>query len=492
MKTPLIWCIGAIDSSGGAGLHADIRAATSLSVHSALITTAITVQSHAEVDDSDVVNSAVLEQTMQLLGSERMPDAVKIGVVASDEQARVIHDCLQAIKQTHADVSVIWDPVFTSSSGGKLSQLTGTGIHYILSVSDLITPNIHESALLAGTVIEDDDELQQAIVRLTDRYPLNVLVTGGHHHVQNPPVDILFSRGNHIRYQHRERLSGDVRGSGCTLATAIASARAKGYPLEDAVCIACAYVQEQWQNPFQLSPGTSVFGNGDWPADIHYFPQVHFKNDDAVSQALSFPHLTDPTPGLYPVVDSAAWIAKLLPTGVRMIQLRIKSKPDARLRAEISNAISLCRDHHCQLFINDHWQLAIELGAYGVHLGQEDLATADLKAIQQAGLRLGISTHGYSEICRAVTFQPSYIALGHIFPTTTKDMPSTPQGLDRLRKYAELLQHIPTVAIGGISQERAKAVSRCGVDAVAVVTAITEAADPGASVNALQREITDA
>ncbi|WP_293134022.1 thiamine phosphate synthase, partial [Moritella sp.] len=123
------------------------------------------------------------------------------------------------------------------------------------------------------------------------------------------------------------------------------------------------------------------------------------------------------------------------------------------------------------------WQLAIEHGAYGVHLGQEDMLIADFVAIKKAGLKLGLSTHGYYEILRAHQIKPSYIALGHIYPTVTKDMPSKPQGLQRLQRYADLMQDYPLVAIGGISIARAPLVAATGVGSVAVVTAITRADD---------------
>jgi len=139
------------------------------------------------------------------------------------------------------------------------------------------------------------------------------------------------------------------------------------------------------------------------------------------------------------------------------------------------------------LFIDDYWQLAIKHHAYGVHLGQEDIEQADLSLIADAGLRLGLSTHGYYELLRAKQLQPSYIALGHIFPTKTKDMCSDPQGITRLKKYVDLLKGIPTVAIGGINLQRAPAVQATGVGSIAVVTAITQAADPQAAVNALSK-----
>ncbi|KOC87471.1 thiamine phosphate synthase [Winslowiella iniecta] len=181
--------------------------------------------------------------------------------------------------------------------------------------------------------------------------------------------------------------------------------------------------------------------------------------------------------GLYPVVDTVEWIARLLDAGVRTLQLRIKDQPDEAAEPAIAEAIALGKRYRARLFINDYWQLAIKHNAYGVHLGQEDLDVADLAAIRDAGLRLGLSTHDDAELERALAVRPSYIALGHIFPTQTKDMPSAPQGLLELKRHIRRLGDISTVAIGGISIARAPEVLACGVGSIAVVSAITQAAD---------------
>ncbi|EPR9026635.1 thiamine phosphate synthase [Cronobacter dublinensis] len=181
--------------------------------------------------------------------------------------------------------------------------------------------------------------------------------------------------------------------------------------------------------------------------------------------------------GLYPVVDSVEWITRLLEAGVRTLQLRIKDKTDADVEADVRAAIDLGKRYHARLFINDYWRLAIKHQAYGVHLGQEDLQTADLNAIRAAGLRLGVSTHDDMEIDVALAVRPSYIALGHVFPTQTKQMPSAPQGLAQLAAHVQRLGDYPAVAIGGISLARAPAVLETGVGSIAVVSAITQAAD---------------
>ena len=180
----------------------------------------------------------------------------------------------------------------------------------------------------------------------------------------------------------------------------------------------------------------------------------------------------------YVIVDSAAWIARLLPCGVRLVQLRIKDQPDANVRAEIKEAKALCERHGAQLVVNDYWQLAIDTGCTFIHLGQGDLDTADLAAIRRAGVRFGISTHDEAELFRALETEPDYIALGPIYPTILKAMAFPPQGLPRLKVWKTKIGKLPLVGIGGITLERAAGVLEAGADSAAVVTDITRNADP--------------
>ena len=193
--------------------------------------------------------------------------------------------------------------------------------------------------------------------------------------------------------------------------------------------------------------------------------------------------------GLYPVVDSVDWIARLLDWGVSTLQLRIKDPQATDLEQQIQQAIELGRRYQARLFINDYWQLAIKHGAYGVHLGQEDIQTADLDALRQAGLRLGISTHDAAELAEALALKPSYVALGHIFPTQTKEMPSQPQGLINLAAAVKQAGSTPTVAIGGISEDRVVDILATGVGSVALVSAITKAADPEQATKRLLQQV---
>jgi thiamine-phosphate pyrophosphorylase len=186
----------------------------------------------------------------------------------------------------------------------------------------------------------------------------------------------------------------------------------------------------------------------------------------------------------YLIVDSAAWVERLVALGVKLVQLRIKDKDEATLRHEIRAARETCARRNCQLVVNDYWRLAIEEGCDFVHLGQEDLAEADVGAIRRAGLKLGLSTHDHAELEAALVAEPDYVALGPVYPTVLKQMKWVPQGLDRLAEWKARIAPLPLVAIGGLTVERLDGVFAQGADSAAVVTDITRNPDPEARTRA--------
>ncbi|MBI1675476.1 thiamine phosphate synthase [Shewanella sp. DW31] len=332
-------------------------------------------------------------------------------------------------------------------------------------------------------------------------------------------------------------------GSGCTLSSAIAAVLAQGFVLQDAVVVAKAYVSQGLSAAIGLGQGPGPLARTGWPNNLSRYAKINLCDGNFISHQLNqhldvgndlvvtvlsatdqataqvrivstppqniLPHgfkVLDADLGVYPVVSDLIMLESLLAAGVKTLQLRIKTDISeltsavlaesdlgkcesgkselvgSELEAQIQTAIALGKHFNAQLFINDHWQLAIKYHAFGVHLGQEDLAVTDLAAIQSAGLALGISSHSYFELLLAHQYSPSYIALGHIFPTTTKQMPSAPQGLAKLKHYVALLQdHYPLVAIGGIDLANLAKVKATGVGNIAVVRAITEAQDPVAA-----------
>ena len=179
----------------------------------------------------------------------------------------------------------------------------------------------------------------------------------------------------------------------------------------------------------------------------------------------------------YPILPDTDWLARLLPQGIRLVQLRIKDKDQATVRAEIEKAVALCSAYDCTLVVNDNWQDAIAAGAPFVHLGQQDLAGADLRAIRAAGIKVGVSTHNEEELAAALAAEADYVALGPVYATTLKAMPWSPQGLPRLAKWKSKIR-CPLVAIGGITLDRAPLVLAAGANSAAVITDIVTSQDP--------------
>lgn len=246
-------------------------------------------------------------------------------------------------------------------------------------------------------------------------------------------------------------------------AAVLQACRRLGFIERDAHCVAQA-----WQRQTERTGRFDLQAWPDNPVDFGMSPWPRHDAFPACPQQL----------GLYAVLPDAAWVRRMARAGVPTVQLRFKSEDRNAIRREIDAAVRAVEGTPSLLFINDHWEDAIAAGAYGLHLGQEDLADASLDRIKASGIRLGVSTHGYAEMLLADQVSPSYLALGAVYPTTLKRMATAPQGTGRLQAYARLMQHYPLVAIGGIDIDKLPDVLRSGVGSVAVVRAITSADRP--------------
>lgn len=275
--------------------------------------------------------------------------------------------------------------------------------------------------------------------------------------------------GEAMAYAHAVHPSDSAHPA--EMAGVVQGCRMLGFLEHDAQCVAHA-----WQAQTQR---TGQFNLAEWPCDPQDFGIAPAPRADAFPAC---PHDL----GLYAVLPTAAWVQRIAHAGVPTVQLRFKSDDAQAIRHEVRAAIRGVAGTSAKLFINDHWQIAIEEGAYGVHLGQEDMDEAPIDQLRSAGLRLGLSTHGYAEMLRADAHSPSYLALGAVFPTTLKRMQTAPQGTGRLYAYARLMQHSPLVAIGGIDEARIPLVMQSGVGSIAVVRAITEASNAENAAHILQ------
>lgn len=180
----------------------------------------------------------------------------------------------------------------------------------------------------------------------------------------------------------------------------------------------------------------------------------------------------------YPIVPDAGWIERIVPLGVKFVQLRIKDASKTEITAQAKRAAILCVQHKCTLVLNDYWDVALDAGIDFIHLGQDDLGQADLEAIKLAGIKLGISTHDAAELDRALAAEPDYVALGPIYETKLKAMPWKPQGLEKVSEWRAKVGNLPLVAIGGLTPERADAVLKAGADSIAVITDFMTSPDP--------------
>lgn len=512
-RKPIIWTISGSDCSGGAGIAADIKTGHALGVEVCHLITANTVQNSHQLVSVNAAPVDILQQQVDILSKDKKPTVIKIGLVANLEQVEWLAAILTKLKQENSLLITIYDPVGQASVGGGFNTLSLTELTPLLAQTDIITPNVAEAQTLAA-ITGNSQVLAQKIHQ--DFAISAVIVKGGHSDNNNLCTDLCFYQLNSIKQDNQDKTLTSINyqlssprlashyshGGGCSFATALAAFLAKGYLVRDSFTLSKAFINQGLASTAGLSNahGHQYYGAFEqlsWPKQASYFPQVCDDLDQKYQNLLSFKSLDlqGEKLGLYPVIDSLYWLKRLLPLGLKIIQLRVKNLNSDALEQVIIDAITLAKDYDTRLFINDYWQLAIKHGAYGVHIGQEDLVDADLTQIQQAGLRLGISTHGCYEFLLAQQFQPSYLAIGAVFPTTTKDMTGQIQGVDNLKQLLALRSQnssltkirnnsnvIPVVAIGGISLERAPEVLAIGVDGIAVVTAITEAKDPEKAV----------
>ncbi|NCO72057.1 MULTISPECIES: thiamine phosphate synthase [Shewanella] len=535
MQTPpIVWTIAGSDSGGGAGIQADLLTMQDLSCHGCSVITTLTAQNSVSVSLVETVSESMLLAQLTSLCADLPPVAIKIGLLASQAQVYILADWLTQIRSRLIMAPfVVLDPVMVASSGASFNPMD-LDFSPLIGLIDLLTPNQHELGRLCHhcvlaqhrndnlnleSSLENDpiSTLQLQMINdakwLSNIFKCHVLAKGGDAHWQHDATDIYVStsvpgasvaHSNAVFMLSSQRIvTNNNHGSGCTLSSAIACFIAHDLVIHDAIVLAKAYVNKGLALGFSLGQGPGVLARTGWPDDLQAMPLIKLITSDNLAQA-SFKHTAHndfksrlKPLGIYPVVDDLNILKQLLSAGCKTIQYRTKLDSDTcsdslqrlTLETNIIEVIKLGREFHAQLFINDHWQLALKHGAFGVHLGQEDLATADLAAIAAAGMALGLSSHSYFEALLAHQHSPSYIALGHIFATTTKQMPSAPQGITKLTRYVSLFsRHYPTVAIGGINLSNLEVIAMTGVGDVAVVRAVSAAADPAKAYQALNHK----
>lgn len=470
---PIVWTIAASDSGGGAGVQADIKTLFDLGVHGCTAITGLTAQNTQGVHQFAISDDAIFAQQLAVLAEDLPPVAIKIGVLLSVNQVRIVSSTLRDL----SNVVVIFDPVLSPTAGIDFTSADiQLAFDELYPLVDLLTPNIPEATMLSGLSIHNHNERQTAANYFINKGVSSVLIKGGHGDTDYCQ-DLLVSASHSYWLTQQKQETIHSHGTGCVLSSAIAAFVAQGKAVCDAVVLANAYINKGLRLATTFDKRQQKRGavnQTGWPSQLIDFPQVSL-HAEAINR-VPFPACDTQRLGLYPVVDSLDWLRKLLAIGVKTIQLRVKNIPETELDCIIETAVAIGKQHDARLFINDYWQLAIKHNAYGVHLGQEDMVDADVEAMRAAGLHLGISTHSEYEFAYAATFKPSYLAIGAIFPTDTKEVVEV--GLDNLYRWAGMLQDsYPLVAIGGIGLHNINDVLLSGVGSIAVVSAITKADD---------------
>ena len=501
--------IAGSDSAGAAGIQADMATCYGLQAHPLSAITAVTAQHSKAVTGVNPVPEEVLAEQIKAVWQDGQPDAIKIGLVANRKQADILVSLLSRLSGRRGSVPVVWDPVMTSSSGTGLID-DKAWMPSLFARVDVITPNVDEAERITGLSIQSPEDMLKAAATLQNLGCTGVWLKGGHRHFTGYPqqhIDLLCWQGRHYWFVQSHLSVEHSRGTGCTLATALAvfqallrSERSKqpcsfdeqpcssdeqpcssGEWMLDAAVLASAYVHQGLRQGYRLAGKPGPIAHKGWPERFTDFPAVADRLDQlgqlrAAPGEAEFPNCGEEPLGLYPVVESLEWVEKLLTQGVRTMQLRIKEMAADELEMIISAAIQRCQKSGCRLFINDYWQLAIKLGAYGVHLGQQDIEQADIDQLRKAGIRLGISTHSEFEWVRAASLRPSYLAIGAIYPTQTKAVVVV--GNDNLKRWVSILKpHFPLTAIGGIDKQNIGSVLASGIESAAVVSAIVNAED---------------
>ena len=463
--TPLIWSIAGTDSGGGAGLAADQRAADALGVHCCTVVAGITAQSTTEVTHIEATPPAVLQAQLDTLAADMPPCAIKTGLLGSADNVRVLARFVDRLRE-QGPLALVVDPVLRASTGAALASAEQLSAYrdWLLPRATVITPNQSEAVALLGSAAPEGIPAQARALRALGCEA--VVITGGdaarlshHASLSLDWLDTPQAQGwlglprEHTPHNH---------GTGCTFASALAAALALGWVVADAAVLAKMAATFALRHARAVGRGVGpVIARSGFALEPSLLPQLSL--DDTLPAAWQ----TRPrgrNPGVYAIVDSAERVEAVLRAQppVDTLQLRMKRAaglPDGAWHIQLHDAVArsqrAAQAAGVVLVVNDHWQLALQAGARALHLGQEDLLAltpqdrAQLQAARAQGVQLGLSSHSLWELCRAAAMAPDLIACGPVWPTTTKDMPWLPQGLDNLAWWAHMAP-APVVGIGGI------------------------------------------
>lgn len=543
---PIVWSIAGNDSGGGAGLSADQRAAAAFGVHLCPVVAAITAQNSVGVARVDPVPPEVLEAQLAALAGDMPPAVIKTGMLGSAENVMAVARWVDRLRG-RGPVALVIDPVLGSTTGASFASEAVLNAYreWLLPRATLITPNENEARRLASVKEDTPQALTPALSpegrgSHTDGTPAStaadlpplpsgeragvracspttptspsipelarILRAAGPEAIAITCGDSTPHQGDSLDWIETPHANGwlalpridtpHTHGTGCTFATSAAAALALGFVTADALVLAKMATAHALRHGYPAGQGAGpVAARTGFATEPSLMPRMSWGEGIGFAAA--------PLPGadsaldLYAIVDTSDRVAKVVAAGVKTVQLRIKTPPvpDATwrmaLREAIAQSVAICRAADALLIVNDHWQLAHELGAQAVHLGQEDLlalSETGRAALAATGLRVGISSHSLWELARARGINPVYVACGPVWPTLTKAMPWYAQGLDNLAWWVHMAG-VPVVAIGGILEHGQLAqAAQSGASGVCVVRGLGD--EPAATIPAWQKALT--
>jgi len=460
---PVIWSIAGTDSGGGAGLAADQRAADAFGVHLCPVVAAVTAQNTTTVTHIEPMPAALLEAQLAALAADLPPRVIKTGLLGSATNARVLARWVDRLR-AHGPVALVLDPVLRANTGAALvdEPLLQVYRQELLPRASVITPNQREVTALLAADAPQGVPAQAAALRA--RGVQAVVITGGDADTPGLSHDWLDTPHACGWLTLPRVVTTHQHGTGCTFASALAAALALGWVAADAVVLAKMASTHALRHASAVGQGAGpVLACAGFGTDPTLLPHLSLDDLPPERWATGLRGCAR-APGVYAIANSAEQVAAVLratPT-VDTIQLRLKrpaGSSDAAWSAQLQDAIVRSQGAadaaQVLLVINDHWRAALAAGARALHLGQADLLAltaperAELQAARAQGVQLGLSSHSLWELCRAAGLQPDLIACGPVWPTTTKDMPWVPQGLDNLAWWAHMAP-APVVGIGGI------------------------------------------
>lgn len=487
-RAPIVWAVAGLDSGGGAGLSADQRAADAFDVHLCPVLAALTAQNTREVTRIDATPCEQLDAAFDTLGDDLPATVIKTGLLGGAAQIECVARRVDQLgKHDGAAPALVVDPVLSATTGARFADTAALDAYrkLLLPRATLITPNRREAIVL--TEAAADTPAPTLARRLRELGARAVCITGGDD--TGPLALDWLDTDDASGWLALPRIAtADHHGTGCTFASSAAAAIALGFADADALVLAKMATAAALARSRRIGQGSGpVIARCGFVQQAHVLPALSFGDETIRADVFDAPCDAPNITGLYAIVDSVPRLERALAAGIRIVQLRIKSA-DATLRQAIERSIACCRAADAALFINDHWDLAVELGAPGVHLGQSDLSAlnpAQRASLAGGALALGVSSHNLAELARAKSLRPAYIACGPVWPTTTKQMPWRAQGLGNLAWWCSVVAPTPVVAIGGIlSGEQITACASHGARAVCLVRGLGD--QPTATVPALR------